>query len=162
MQSSETGNDENDKDSNDKQNPGNSAANQSKSQKVKRKARDKVNEAGQVLRGKLIRTILALQRICIIPTDLSLLNESREKLEVMIDVLHEPLCGTASKPRTYRQRARKDYLSMTKCRKNLMKKMRKAVKKQRAMLQGILVLLIIFLQIVVLVFYKPDRKRSLK
>lgn len=46
------------------------------------------------------------------PTDLKLLNEAREKLERMIDVLHEPLIGKAKKPRTYRQTARKRYLEV--------------------------------------------------
>jgi hypothetical protein len=41
------------------------------------------------------------------PTDLSLLNEAREKLEKIIDCLYEPLKGKIKKPRTYRQKARK-------------------------------------------------------
>lgn len=41
------------------------------------------------------------------PTDIGLLNESREKLENMIDALHEPLAGKQKRPRTYRVKARK-------------------------------------------------------
>jgi len=40
------------------------------------------------------------------PTDLSLLNEAREKTEKIIDTLYSPLKGTIKKPRTYRQKAR--------------------------------------------------------
>ena len=38
------------------------------------------------------------------PTDLSLLNEGREKLEEIIDVLHKPFKGQKKKCRTYRKR----------------------------------------------------------
>lgn len=64
------------------------------------------------------------------PTDLRLLNEAREKLEKIIDVLHEPDTGTKDKPRTYREKARKDYLAIEKQRKKRAKTVRKAIKKQ--------------------------------
>lgn len=64
------------------------------------------------------------------PTDLRLLNEAREKLEEIIDVLHEPDSGKKAKPRTYREKARKDYLSVEKQRKKHKKTIRKAIKKQ--------------------------------
>ena len=44
------------------------------------------------------------------PTDSRLLNDAREALEEIIDVLHAPHVGEREKPRTYRQRARKQYL----------------------------------------------------
>ncbi len=62
--------------------------------------------------------------------DFELLNEAREKLEQIIDVLHEPMKGSKRKPRTYRQKARKDYLAIVKQRKVGARKMRKAVGKQ--------------------------------
>ncbi len=40
------------------------------------------------------------------PTDISLLNEAREKTEKIIDILHEPLKGKEKKVRTHRQIAR--------------------------------------------------------
>ena len=43
--------------------------------------------------------------------DVSLLNEARENAEKLLDVLHDPADG--KKPRTYRKRARKDYLKYT-------------------------------------------------
>lgn len=64
------------------------------------------------------------------PTDVSLLNEAREKSEEIIDHLHEPHKGTLDKPRTYRQRARKEYVAFFKQRKPSRKKIRKATGKQ--------------------------------
>ena len=64
------------------------------------------------------------------PTDISLLNEAREKTEGIIDRLHQPLQGDESKVRTYRQRARKDYLRVAKKRKVGQKELRKALRKQ--------------------------------
>lgn len=62
------------------------------------------------------------------PTDVSLLNEAREKLEGIIDILHDPSKG--KKPRTYRQRARKCFVSFVAKRKHSKKDVRKALKKQ--------------------------------
>jgi transposase, IS5 family len=64
------------------------------------------------------------------PTDLKLLNEAREKLEGIIDVLHEPFIGEEKKPRTYRKTARKNYLKIIKKRKTSAKTIRKAIGKQ--------------------------------
>jgi transposase, IS5 family len=62
------------------------------------------------------------------PTDVSLLNESREKLETIITRLHTPSIG--KKPRTYKNVARKCFVSFTKKRRPSMKEVRKALKKQ--------------------------------
>jgi transposase, IS5 family len=59
-----------------------------------------------------------------------LLNEAREKTEKIIDTLHEPLIGIEKKVRTYRQQARKNFLSFTKKRKPLKKTIRKTVRKK--------------------------------
>lgn len=64
------------------------------------------------------------------PTDLSLLNEAREKLESMIDTLHAAQSEKTQKPRTYREVARKDYLKVAKQRKAGSEKIRKAIGKQ--------------------------------
>ena len=53
------------------------------------------------------------------PQDVSLLNEARENAETLLDVLHDPADG--KKPRTYRKRARKDYLKYTRCHKHTAK-----------------------------------------
>ena len=67
------------------------------------------------------------------PQDVSLLNEARENAEKLLDVLHDPADG--KKPRTYRKRARKDYLKYTRCRKHTAKMTRKAIGKRLAHLR---------------------------
>lgn len=67
------------------------------------------------------------------PQDVSLLNEARENAEKLLDVLHDPADG--KKPRTYRKRARKDYLKYAKCRKHTAKMTRKAIGKQLSYLR---------------------------
>jgi IS5 family transposase len=64
------------------------------------------------------------------PTDLNLLHEAREKTEDMIDVMHAPFVGLESKPRTYRQDARKAYLAVAKQKKPGAKKIHKALGQQ--------------------------------
>jgi IS5 family transposase len=64
------------------------------------------------------------------PTDLNLLNEAREKLEAIIDILHRPVVGQEPKPRTYREKARKQYLVVSKQRRAGAKVIRKAIGRQ--------------------------------
>ena len=64
------------------------------------------------------------------PRDISLLNEAREKLEEMIDVVHAAGVTEGKKPRTYRNRARKDYLRFARNRKPTQKLLRKSLRKQ--------------------------------
>jgi len=81
-------------------------------------------------RGKLILDATCAPADIRYPTDVSLLNEARENLEKIIDKLHKPHKGKKPKPRTYRQQARKAYLSFAKQKKTSRKKIRKAIKKQ--------------------------------
>lgn len=81
-------------------------------------------------RGKLLLDATCAPADIRYPTDLSLLNEAREKLEHIIDVLHAPLRGKQRKPRTYREKARKEYLKIAKQRRPTGRKIRKAVGKQ--------------------------------
>lgn len=62
------------------------------------------------------------------PQDINLLNQSREKLEQMID----EICFSYNlrKPRMYREVARGDYLDLAKCKRRTGKRIRKAIKKQ--------------------------------
>jgi hypothetical protein len=62
------------------------------------------------------------------PTDTSLLDEARRNSEAIIDELHKP--GQGVKPRTYRQRARKEYNQFVRNRKPGQKKIRRCVRKQ--------------------------------
>lgn len=52
------------------------------------------------------------------------------KLEKIIDTLHIPFIGKQRKPRTYRKKARKQYLSLSKQRKPSKEKIHKAIKQQ--------------------------------
>ncbi len=62
------------------------------------------------------------------PQDIELLNEAREKLEDMISRVSDEY--NFYRPRMYREKARKDYLALAKCRKRGAKKIRKAIRKQ--------------------------------
>jgi len=63
------------------------------------------------------------------PTDVSLLNQSREKLELIIDKLWL-FNSEGKKPRTYRKVAHKEYMSYTRKRKPTRKIIRKQIRKQ--------------------------------
>ena len=80
--------------------------------------------------GKLIVDATCTPADIAYPTDLSLLNEAREKSEQIIDAMHEPFIGLRQKPRTYRQKARKAYLAVAKQKKPGARKIRRAVGKQ--------------------------------
>jgi transposase, IS5 family len=80
--------------------------------------------------GKLIMDATCTPADITYPTDLKLLNEAREKTEEIIDVMHTPFVGERKKPRTYRQKARQDYLAVTKQKKPPVRKIRKAIRKQ--------------------------------
>jgi len=64
------------------------------------------------------------------PTDLKLLNEAREKSERIIDVLYSTLPQKIKKPRTYREKARADYLNVVLNKKPRANKIRTAIGKQ--------------------------------
>jgi hypothetical protein len=64
------------------------------------------------------------------PTDLKLLNKAREKSEQIIDELHKARGRGHNKPRTYRQRARKQFLSVAKDKRIGRKKMRRCRRQQ--------------------------------
>lgn len=85
-------------------------------------------------RGKLIIDATVAEQAIRFPTDLSLLNEAREISETLIDTLY-PLSGLTKKPRTYRRKARKSYLSLAKQKNPLQKQRRRAIKQQLQFLQ---------------------------
>ena len=64
------------------------------------------------------------------PQNFSLLNEAREKLETIII----RFCKSYgfSRPRMYREQARKNYLALAKAKKRSTKKIRATIRKQRA------------------------------
>ncbi len=81
-------------------------------------------------KGKLLVDATCAPADITFPTDLKLLNKAREISEQIIDVLHEPHKGKMKKPRTYRRKARKDFLSVAKSKRLSKGKRRKAIRKQ--------------------------------
>lgn len=65
-------------------------------------------------KGKLITDATVAPQNITYPTDLKLLNAAREKSEELIDILWNPLLHGDTKPRTYRQIARKLFLNTAK------------------------------------------------
>lgn len=63
------------------------------------------------------------------PQDFELLNDAREKLEEMIDYFHHQY-HPWTKPRTYRRRARKEYLAVAKTKERPTKKLRSLIRRQ--------------------------------
>lgn len=80
-------------------------------------------------KGQLIVDATVVEQVIRFPTDLGLLNEAREISEKIIDELH-PHTLFKKKPRTYREKARKDYLAIVKRRRPGKKLYRKGNKQQ--------------------------------
>jgi hypothetical protein len=87
------------------------------------------NVEGEENKGLLLLDATCAPADITYPTDVGLLNEAREKLEGIIDILH-PHTGDKHKPRTYRNCARRDFLSFVKKRSKGGKQIRKAIRKQ--------------------------------
>jgi IS5 family transposase len=82
-------------------------------------------------RGKLILDATCAAADISYPTDLGLLNAARQHTEKIIDSLYEILKSQVKKKlRTYRLKARKDYLKVAKQRRQSRNQKRKAIKKQ--------------------------------
>ena len=79
-------------------------------------------------KGTLILDATCAPQNIAYPQDINLLNEARENLESIID----RICCDYNfyKPRMYRQKARKDYLALAKCKKRTGKRVRKAIGQQ--------------------------------
>ena len=80
--------------------------------------------------GKLIIDATCTPADITYPTDLKLLNEAREKTERIIDDLHAAMPGKHRKPRTYRKKARRDFLNVALSKKPKASKIRTAIGKQ--------------------------------
>lgn len=97
------------------------------------------SEVSEKNKGTLIVDMTVAPADITFPTDIGLLNTSREKTEELIDVLYAAIPVEDStrreekkivKPRTYRKKARKDYLAIAKQRKRSAKSIRKSLRKQ--------------------------------
>jgi hypothetical protein len=92
-------------------------------------SKDDIEEDKITHQGKLLVDATACPQNIAYPTDLNLLNDAREKSEELIDVLYDP-SRHFSKPRTYREIARKDYLHTAQKKVKSKKEIRKALRKQ--------------------------------
>ena len=81
-------------------------------------------------RGKLIIDATCAPADIRYPTDVSLLNEAREKTDAIIDLLHAPLVGQEPRPRTYRQKGRRQFVAFVKQKKPRRNKIRQANRQQ--------------------------------
>ena len=80
--------------------------------------------------GKLLVDATCAPADITYPTDLKLLNTAREKSEQIIDELHKARGPGHKKPRTYRQRARRQFLAAAKSKRLGRKKLRKCRRQQ--------------------------------
>ena len=87
------------------------------------------DEEASERQGKLILDATVTSQAIRYPTDLSLLNEARQFSERIIDELY-PKTDWKTKPRTYRVKARKDYLVIAKQKRPSGKVRRRGIKQQ--------------------------------
>ena len=80
--------------------------------------------------GKLLMDATVTPADITYPTDLKLLNETRGKLEQVIDELHRRMPAPVPKPRTYRKKARRDLVAIAKQKRPGARKIRKAIGQQ--------------------------------
>ena len=80
--------------------------------------------------GKLLIDATCTPADITYPTDLKLLNDAREKTERIIDDLHAAMPGKPMKPRTYRKKARRDFLDVALSKKPKVSRIRTAIGKQ--------------------------------
>jgi len=105
--------------------------NENKKKEMKETERSGNGEEGRTNNhGKLLLDATCIPQDIRYPTDMSLLNEAREKTEIIIDRLYEGTGKQNKKPRTYRKKARKEYLSVAKQRNRNRKTVRRGIRKQ--------------------------------
>jgi len=97
-------------------------------QKPEDKSQGNDNKA-KTNKGKLKIDATVTDQMIEYPTDHTLLNKAREESQRIIDILYKQT-ELEKKPRTYRKKARKDYLSFSKKRQKSRKVVHKAVGKQ--------------------------------
>jgi IS5 family transposase len=86
--------------------------------------------SGSSNKGKLLVDATCAPEDITFPTDMKLLNKAREHSEQIIDTLHKPMPKGIKKPRTYRRKARKEFLSVSKSKSIRKNKLRKSLRKQ--------------------------------
>lgn len=103
-------------------------------QKISTDATPPTND-GKENRGQLIVDATCAPADIRYPTDVSLLNEAREKTEELIDKLHAPLAGKTARPRTYRVKARRAFVAFVRRRKPNRNAVRRATRQQLGFLR---------------------------
>jgi transposase, IS5 family len=106
-----------------------SKADNSKEQDDKEKTSDDKQEEVQKNKGKLLVDATVADQMIAYPTDLGLLNTSREESERLIDLICDTM-HVEQKPRTYRRNARKQYLNIAKKKNKNKKELHKAIGQQ--------------------------------
>ena len=97
----------------------------------KEEKEDKLSEVEKENKGKMMSDATCVPIDITYPTDIGLLNKARETTEKIIDKLYKPLKEKlVKKPRTYRIKARKEYLKVAKKKKISTKERRKGIRKQ--------------------------------
>jgi IS5 family transposase len=99
---------------------------------IEEKSQTKEEKEGEIKnRGKLILDASCAPADISYPQDLGILNQARKQTERILDCLYQSgKVKLKKKPRTYRKRARKDYLKVAKKRRCSQKERREAIKKQ--------------------------------
>lgn len=90
---------------------------------------------GSANRGQLIADATCAPADIRYPTDVSLLNEAREKTDEIIDELHAPLIGQEPRPRTYRVKARRAFVAFAKRKQPGRQAIRRAKRQQLGFLR---------------------------
>jgi len=86
--------------------------------------------SGSSNKGKLLVDATCAPEDITFPTDMKLLNKAREHSEQIIDELHKHMPQGTDKPRTYRRKARKEFLNVVKSKGVRKNKLRKSIRKQ--------------------------------
>jgi len=85
---------------------------------------------GSANKGKLIVDVTCAPADIAYPTDLGFLNDAREKSEILIDKLNAHAPAGITKPRTYRQKARRDFLGLSMKRNMSKRSLQRGLRKQ--------------------------------
>ena len=85
---------------------------------------------GSANQGRLIVDATCAPADIAYPTDLGLLNDAREKSEILIDKLYAQAPAGIKKPRTYRQKARRDFLGLSMKRNMTKRSVQRGLRKQ--------------------------------
>ena len=89
---------------------------------------DEGSDTQEINKGTVILDATCAPQNIEFPQDINLVNETREKLEGIIDAI----CSRENfiKPRTYRKKARRDYLKLARSKKRTTQRIRKAIRQQ--------------------------------